>query len=270
MKAPIGRRVAEHRRKPFAAIIVMLLALVVTGGVYTAFAGGEAAKATDEFTPEQILKGKQLFMEGCASCHGLDGAGTHEGPSLVGAGAAAVYFQVETGRMPLVAPGAQAPRKDNPYTEEEVEALMAFVASLGPGPTMPTADNLDTSNPDVNVTLGGQLFRDNCSQCHNVQGNGGALSEGAYAPTLKGVTTAEIWTAMVTGPENMPKFPADGALTENDLRDIVAYVEALQEAPSVGGWSVGGQGPVTEGLFIWIAGMGILIAVAVWIGVKAR
>ena len=37
-------------------------------------------------------------------------------------------------------PGAQAPRKQNTYTDEEIAALAAYVASLGPGPAIPTEE----------------------------------------------------------------------------------------------------------------------------------
>ena len=36
------------------------------------------------------------------------------------------------------------------------------------------------------------------------------------------------------------------------------------------GLALGRLGPVTEGLFVWIAGLGALIVVAIWIGVKAK
>ena len=90
-----------------------------------------------------MAKGKALFLVGCASCHGKNAEGISTakggqyGPSLVGVGAAAVDFQVGTGRMPMAQPGAQALRKPPVYDQEEIEALAAYVASLGPGPAVP-------------------------------------------------------------------------------------------------------------------------------------
>ena len=40
--------------------------------------------------------------------------------------------------------------------------------------------------------------------------------------------------------------------------------------PNNGGLALGRLGPVTEGLFLWTAGLLSLIAVAVWIGAKVR
>ena len=45
-------------------------------------------------------------------------------------GAAAVDFQVATGRMPLQASGPQAPAGRNKFSEEQVAQLAAYVASL--------------------------------------------------------------------------------------------------------------------------------------------
>src|SRR4029450_12909598 len=99
---------------------------------------------------QQIAEGKALFAVGCASCHGLDGegqtSGTIQGPPLVGVGAAAVDFQVSSGRLPMASPGEQAPVNPNRYSEEEIAALAAYVASLGPGPAIPEPAEYDTAN----------------------------------------------------------------------------------------------------------------------------
>jgi ubiquinol-cytochrome c reductase cytochrome c subunit len=71
---------------------------------------------------------------------------------------------------------------------------------------------------------------------------------------------------MLTGPQNMPSFP-DSTLTKENKRDIIAYLNEVNSdnSPSPGGFSLGSLGPVTEGLFGWIFGLGALIAVAVWV-----
>src|SRR5436190_893371 len=64
------------------------------------------------------------------------------GPSLLGVGEAAVYFQVATGRMPASGQGAQEPRKPPKYTEDEVNQIAAYVQSVGGGPQLPGAEEL--------------------------------------------------------------------------------------------------------------------------------
>jgi ubiquinol-cytochrome c reductase cytochrome c subunit len=215
----------------------------------------------------QVEEGERLFLEGCSSCHGLEAQGTQNGPSLIGVGAASVHFQVATGRMPMAAPGAQAPVKENIYTEDEILAMAAWVASLAPGPAIPTAEQLDFA--DADIAQGGVLFRINCAQCHQAAGGGGALTNGKYAPSLMNATPQEIYEAMLTGPQNMPIF-SDETLPTEEKQAIIAYIDDLQQAPSPGGLSLGRLGPVVEGLFMWTAVFAALIAAAVWIGIKAR
>ena len=263
-----------RRRSPFATAVVLLLGLLAVGGLYALVSGSGRASAAPQSASSTVLdEGKKLYLEGCSSCHGLglEGIrqpdGTVAGPTLIGVGAAAVDFQVGTGRMPLANPQAQAPVKPVIYTDEEVEALAAYVSSFSPGPAIPTAEDLNYT--DADLALGGNLFRANCSSCHNFAGEGGSLTFGKYAPSLTESTDKHIYEAMLTGPQNMPVFP-DTTLRVQDKQAILAYINDLQGQPNPGGVDLGRLGPVTEGLLFWIVGIGALVAAAVWIGVKAR
>ena len=257
---------ALSRRHPAAFAAVLLVGLASTGVAYATVTGSHTpAKVVASET--QIEQGKQLFLQGCSSCHGLAAQGSTDGPSLIGVGAAAVDFQVSTGRMPLAAPGIQAMRKPPVYTAEQTAALAAYVASLGAGPAIPTAEDVSTDKADL--ALGGELFRTNCAQCHSVSGKGGALSQGRYAPSLMKADARTIYEAMITGPQAMPVFN-DKTLTKSEKQDIIRYIKELQKEESPGGYSLGRLGPVTEGLFLFIVGLGALFAVAVWIGAKAK
>ena len=270
---------ATHmRRSRWAAVIAIVVALAAIGLTYTLIGTTSQASAaqTEEPTSAMVEEGRQLFVEGCSSCHGLnaegiDGAtvnnGGNGGPSLIGVGAAAVDFQVSTGRMPLAGPEAQAPAKTPQYTPEETAALAAYIASLAPGPAIPSEEQLDYEGADL--AEGGELFRTNCSQCHNFAGRGGALSDGAYAPSLMDATPLQMYEAMLTGPQQMPVF-GEGTLTPEDKQAIIKYIEEVKTAPNPGGHDLGSLGPVTEGVFLWTAGLGLVIAVAVWIGAKVR
>lgn len=251
-----------------AALVVLLLALACTGGLYAAFAPASKAQADESAQSLTIEEGKKLYSVGCASCHGTGGQGTSDGPSLVGVGAASVDFQVGTGRMPAAtSQGPQVPKKKNIYTQAEIDQLAAYIASLGAGPAVPTEDQYSPEGADI--AKGGELFRTNCAQCHNFTGKGGALTHGKYAPSLEGVSQKHIYEAMQTGPQNMPSFP-DTTLSEKNKKDIIAYLDAVnsEKTESPGGLELGGLGPVSEGLFGWIFGLGGLIAVAVWVAAR--
>ncbi|MCB9412246.1 MAG: c-type cytochrome [Actinobacteria bacterium] len=266
------------RRSRWAALIAVVAALVAVGVAYAVLnAQSKAAAAPAESaTSAQLEEGRKLFLEGCSSCHGLnaegiDGAtvnnGGNGGPSLIGVGSASVHFQVSTGRMPLAGPAAQAPVKTVEYTAEETEALAAYIASLAPGPASPSEEELDFSEADV--AEGGELFRTNCSQCHNFAGRGGALSDGAYAPSILDATPQQIYEAMLTGPQQMPVF-SNESLTVEEKQAILAYVDDLRTAPNPAGQDLGSLGPVGDGLFAWLVGIVLFVAVAVWIGARVR
>ena len=121
----------------------------------------------------------------------------------------------------------------------------------------------------ANVAEGGVLFRTNCAQCHQAAGQGGALTQGKWAPNLMKATPTEIYEAMITGPQSMPIF-SDGTLPKENKQQIIAYINNLQNASSPGGLDLGRLGPVTEGLFLWSAVFAALIGAAIWIGIKAR
>ena len=265
------RFLSSRRRHPAARALLLVFALFVTGALYTVFAPAPQVSA-ETYTSDQVAEGRTLFAVGCASCHGLNGEGQStgeiQGPPLNGVGAAAVEFQVGTGRMPLARPEQQAPVKPNRYSPEEVAALEAFVATLGPGPDVPAPADYDPAGiSEEDIARGGELFRTNCSACHNFEGAGGALPGGKYAPSLYGVSNLHIYEAMITGPQQMPVF-SDGVVKPEDKRAIIAYLNDLHERPDEGGLSLGGLGPVSEGLWAWIAGLGTLMGISVWIAAK--
>ena len=65
----------------------------------------------------------------------------------------------------------------------------------------------------------------------------------------------------------MPVFN-DANLSPEDKRDVIAYIKQTHAVGSPGGMGLGSLGPSTEGLFIWIFGIGIMIGTAVWVGQK--
>jgi ubiquinol-cytochrome c reductase cytochrome c subunit len=254
------------RRSPLASVALIAIGLLFTGGAYAAFSTSTASAASETATAQTVAEGEKLFAANCATCHGLSADGTGAGPSLIGVGAASVDFQVGTGRMPMQMNGPQAEVKPVQFTAEQTNALAAYVASLAPGPAIPAQELLDAQG---DASHGAELFRINCAMCHNVAGAGGALTEGKYAPALDGVTPQHIYEAMVTGPQNMPVFN-DMNISPEEKRDIITYLKYVENNPSPGGFNLGSLGPVSEGLFLWIFGLGSIVALTVWITAKSN
>jgi ubiquinol-cytochrome c reductase cytochrome c subunit len=262
-RPPTTRRA---RRRRWAGYAVLILALIGVGSGYGFVTSGSGVAAVGD-PSQQVLAGKALYLQGCSSCHGIAAEGGADAPSLIGVGAAAVDFQVSTGRMPMKQQEAQAVRKPSPYTSDQIAQLAAYVASLAPGPAIPGKDQYTPSNSDMG--LGGNLFRTNCASCHNFVGAGGALADGKSAPALTDATDKQIYEAMLTGPGTMPAF-SDQQLTAQEKQDIIAYVQGLKNEPDPGGANLGRSGAVAEGLVAFLAGIAVLGGVAMWIGARAK
>ena len=262
--------ISRFRRARFASPVLLLLALVAVGTTFSALSATaqNTAAPTPAARSAQIEEGKQIFLKGCSSCHGLSAEGSSIAPSLIGVGAASVDFQVGTGRMPMADMSQQAMRKRPKYNAEETAALAAYVASLAPGPAIPT-DSMLNYERDGDVAKGGELFRTNCAMCHNFAAQGGALTQGKYAPTLMGVEAKHIYEAMITGPQSMPVF-SDKTISPADKLSIIKWIKSAEKEPAQGGMALGRVGPVSEGLFGWVFGLGLLIGFAVWLASKAR
>lgn len=254
------------RRHPAAIALLLMLGLLVTGTAYAAVAPKQVQASITN--ADSVDNGKKLFVANCATCHGANGLGLDElGPSLAGVGAASVDFQMGTGRMPMTKPGVQAKEGGQiKFSQEEISDIAAYVATLGPGPSVPESEFTDGSLGDPGK--GGQIFRVNCAMCHNSSGSGGALTRGKDAPSVHGASGKHIYEAMETGPQSMPVFN-DANISPEGKRDVIAYLEAQQEVGNPGGNPLGSFGPVPEGLFIWTIGLGLLVGIAVWLGQKS-
>ncbi|TNC23889.1 cytochrome bc1 complex diheme cytochrome c subunit [Amycolatopsis alkalitolerans] len=268
-KKSSGRRFGARGklRRRVAGLLALGVALIGAGAVYAVFVP-KAQTAQAQGDPAQMRLGEQVYNNTCITCHGANLQGVqNRGPSLIGVGDAAVYFQTSTGRMPMVRQEAQAARKPPMLSPEEIDAVGAYIQAHGGGPERPaqTGAALQGSDP----ARGGELFRLNCASCHNFTGRGGALSAGKYAPNLDPASEDQIYTAMLSGPQNMPKF-SDRQLTPNEKKDIIAYIKSVSNGNNnPGGDSLGGFGPASEGVIAWIVGIGALIGVTLWIGSRA-
>jgi ubiquinol-cytochrome c reductase cytochrome c subunit len=238
-----------------AALLLLLLLLLLT---LTALAAAPAAAEPN---------GRSLYLQGCVTCHGLDGGGVPPkggkgGPPLRGVGAEAAHLYLTTGYMPLDRTGDQPVRKDSPYTGEELQALIDYIGSFG-GPPVPKPQ------PERgNTAEGMRLFAENCAGCHQIAGEGG-LVVGAIAPEVARATPTQIAEAVRIGPYVMPRF-GEQQLSDGQLDSLIRYVELTKAPDDRGGWGLGHLGPIPEGLVAWLLAGGALVGIALLIGGRAR
>ncbi len=211
-------------------------------------------------SPASAATGAELFREGCSSCHGPSGDGVPQrGPSLHGVGAAAADFYLSTGRMPLESPTQQPQRTRPQYSRAHIDAVVAYVASLGGGPPVP---NPDESTGDV--AEGMRVFTESCGGCHQVVARGGVVT-GGFSPSLQEATTRQIYEAVRIGPWVMPAFDR-GQLSDAQLASVAKYIRSTRDPDDRGGWGISHTGPVPEGMVTWLLGAASLLVVARIIG----
>jgi ubiquinol-cytochrome c reductase cytochrome c subunit len=263
------RRIA--RRRAIGAL-TLLAGLIGAGLIASALTPNAQVATAEQDTAALVREGKQLYETSCITCHGANLQGVDgRGPSLIGVGEAAVYFQVSSGRMPMARNEAQALRKEPKFEGRQVDALGAYIQANGGGPEVIRDSDGSVAQESLigdDIGRGSELFRLNCASCHNFTGRGGALSSGKFAPVLDPANEQQIYTAMLTGPQNMPKF-SDRQLTLEEKQDIIAYIISARETRAPGGYELGGFGPVAESMAMWVLGIGAVIGVSLWIGARS-
>jgi quinol---cytochrome-c reductase cytochrome c subunit len=240
----------------------VVLAVCCAGmAAWSAAAGGQSRRAPAD--PRALMaRGRVLFAQGCASCHGTDLRGRAElGPPLRGAGTAAADFYLSTGRMPLADPTDEPERTQPAYARADIDALVAFVGSFG-GPGVPRVDPARGS-----LATGMEKFTEHCAGCHQIVGRGGIVT-GAAVPALDDTTPTQLAEAVRVGPYLMPRF-SERQLDQATLNSIARYVQSIRHPPNRGGWGIGNLGPVPEGMVTWLLAMAVLLGVTRLIGERA-
>jgi quinol---cytochrome-c reductase cytochrome c subunit len=244
-------------------LIALVLALAAAAGPAAAAPGGGTGKA--------------LYGQYCVACHGPNGSGVTQGrlsggaalrqqqvqralaPSLQGVGALAADFYLRTGYMPLQRVGIQPRRSRVLFSEPQLQALIAYVASLGKGPAIPKPQP-----QKGDISQGMSLFTEHCAGCHQVVAEGGVVT-GALPPALEDATSTQIAEAVRIGPYVMPTFTKK-SISDSQLNSIIRYVQYAKHPDDRGGWALGHIGPVPEGLVTWFLAAVALVGMCMVIG----
>jgi ubiquinol-cytochrome c reductase cytochrome c subunit len=248
-----------------AAVAVAALGWIVTVGPLapTPIPIRPAARPDVATTAGQVTeaaRGEGLYQASCAACHGVNGEGTANGSGLTASGAAGADFMLRTGRMPLPQPGEPVRRGRPAFDDADIQALVAYVASLGQGPPIPNVQVSAASD----TAAGRAEYIATCAACHGAGASGDAVGGGAVAPPLLDTAPTQVGEAIRIGPGAMPAFDS-GQVSDARLAEIAAYLQFLKRDASPGGETVGGVGPVAEGYVGWLVYLVALLGVTRWI-----
>jgi ubiquinol-cytochrome c reductase cytochrome c subunit len=165
--------------------------------------------------------------------------------------------------MPLESATDQPVRSRVLLSDREIRALVAYVASLGKGPPIPTP------HPGRgDVAAGQRLFAEHCAGCHQIVAEGGYVT-GARVPPLEDASPVQIAEAVRTGPYVMPRFSKQ-EIGERELDSIIAYVQYAKDPDDSGGWDLGHLGPIPEGMVTWLIAAVALVATCLVIGKRLK
>jgi ubiquinol-cytochrome c reductase cytochrome c subunit len=256
--------VSRSARRSLARLLVVTsIVLIAYGATLLASATAQAPGAADHASGGAVSRGRALFVQACATCHGFNAGGvTAMGPSLIGVGAQAADFYLSTGRMPLNNPRDPPVRNPPIFSRGQIHNLVAYVASFG-GPRIPAVDPAAG-----NVAHGLQEFALNCAGCHQIEAAGGIVT-GGIAPPLGQATAVQIVEAIRTGPFLMPRFTTN-QLSRYDANSIARYVLETRDPADRGGWGIGHIGPIPEGMVAWLIALVALVVVARLIGERSE
>jgi ubiquinol-cytochrome c reductase cytochrome c subunit len=148
------------------------------------------------------------------------------------------------------------------FSEPQLRAMVAYVASLGTGPAIPTA------HPDGRVADGMRLFTGHCAGCHQIVGEGGFVT-GARVPPLTDASDRQIVEAIRIGPYLMPRFSRRD-LSAADVDALVAYIDYAKHPDDRGGWAIGHLGPWPEGVVAWLLATAALVGTCFLLGRRVR
>jgi len=184
-----------------------LIALLVLGAC-----GVEEDAPPTTSDPNDAVDGETAYLENCASCHGTDGAGTADAPSILNSVAGYATYVVRNGRAAQMgyatgmdAIGAEA------LPDADLDKIIAWLDSA----TKPT------TGPELYVRF--------CANCHGSNGRSGRVAKnivrnvGELNDLVRSGHGGHFYSARTS---YMPSW-SSSEITDAELSLIRAYVSQL-------------------------------------------
>jgi mono/diheme cytochrome c family protein len=180
-----------------------------------------------------VSAGQTLFAKNCATCHGSNGEGSDEAPSLnnkqfLGTTDDGTIFSLVSSGVPNTQMPAWNQAHGGPLTDEDVRQLVAFVRSW-----QPNAPDLTAKAQTGNADRGAAIFSATCFACHGVDGKGTDRAPALNDPDhLHQFDDAWYRDTIMKGrpSKGMPTWGT--VLSPAQINDVLALIDSWRAAAS--------------------------------------
>jgi cytochrome c oxidase cbb3-type subunit 3/ubiquinol-cytochrome c reductase cytochrome c subunit len=222
--SPTSKAVVFRVGLPTALPVALFVALLVAP---SGCARGKAALAHN-----LVENGRAIYARLCATCHGIAGNGyiADNAPSLRSptflASATDAFLQAAILRgRPGTAMGAYGRVTGGPLGPAEANDVIAFLRAGGPPlEVLPLA-------PPGDATRGQAVYEKNCQRCHGTKTQRVSAVHLANSVLLATASDAFLRRAVEGGRPPTSMVPWKGALTPQEIDDVVSYVRSMATPP---------------------------------------
>jgi mono/diheme cytochrome c family protein len=227
----------SHKSENYTSLITMgllLTVLIVAGLSYSGFLEPRRlAQAQEESTQERITRGKGIYTQQCASCHGAQGEGG-VGPALNNAILLkntydSALFSVIRSGVPNTRMPAWGIEFGGPLTDEDIRDAVAFIRNWED-----TAPEVKAVSPAPDPARGALLFASTCAICHGESGQGGTAAPKLNDPARLQAFPDDWYRATIRNGRPAKGMPTWGTvLSPGQVDDLVALIAAWREGQQV-------------------------------------
>jgi cytochrome c oxidase cbb3-type subunit III len=223
----------ENYERHFIAgliITVLLLAGLTIAWIYEP---ARMEHLKEEMNKESALRGREIYGEQCALCHGSSGQGAvasalNSKNFLENASDQIMFETVRAGRPGTIMP-AWAQDNGGPLTDEDIRDLVNFMRFWEENAPEVAGDELV---PDASRGL--ILFNSSCFICHGENGVGGDVAPAINDPSRLENLDNDWYRGVISFGRPAKGMPTWGTvLSPNQIEDLIALIEAWRAEESV-------------------------------------
>jgi putative membrane protein len=116
--------------------------------------------------------------------------------------------------------------------------------------------------------VGRDVFQANCAMCHGTDASGMMGMHPSLRGAVERLTLEGVEVTVRNGRDTMPPMPAfEDRLTDQEINDVIAYLDTLPEGPKNFGGEGDGTMDLDGGMWSWFTGVLLVVVVLAAIGV---